>query len=572
MNDHNNNRRQSHAKVTNYLIANKKEKINKSDSTSKDDSISSIKSVNTSSNDLTLKDSNNYELTPLTNGIKSPRASADISKSKFKIEAPNLDIKSISPNITKKENKDAKINISSNSIISLINNANINNLDLNMNAGRHGNSSCEVNSVLSMFKNTSLLNSGVNQTNKNTQNKSKITNINTSNKLPNNGSNQNIIYEINENNNLQQMNKGSSLNVNESSNLNNKISENSKNNETNSKDLNKDLTNQSKFSNIFSSNLINNQTNTQTNKSIDTNNLNNLGKKNSNKLLVSVSKIMDGLNSPDKNRLNKDISFNNSLDSLNNPQAVSVKAFAYSEDKNSQFRNTMEDYSKIVDSYMNDNTKGFFSLYDGHGGNDTVLYVKEKMPETLAKYLSNNDNVETAIEMAFHKIDEQLQYCDSEKTGATAIMVYKTKDYIYCANVGDSKCFLVNKSKSVQLTFDHKCSDEKEVERIKKCGGIVFGGRVFGQLALTRAFGDYELKKYGVVATPYINKVKIDNDIKFIVLASDGVWDVTNGDDLFKLVESNDNISAASLAKTLVKNSVSNGSRDNVSCIVIKIN
>jgi serine/threonine protein phosphatase PrpC len=60
--------------------------------------------------------------------------------------------------------------------------------------------------------------------------------------------------------------------------------------------------------------------------------------------------------------------------------------------------------------------------------------------------------------------------------------------------------------------------------------------------------------------------------MKFIVMASDGVWDVTSGEDLFDTAKNNDNITANELAKLLVKNAVLNGSRDNVSCIVIKIN
>lgn len=570
-----NNKKQSNAKVISYLKANKKSNTNRNDSSSllKDDSILSNKSVN--SIDLNSKDKDNFELTPLNEGIKSPRISAEAIKSKFKVEIPNIKLDSISPPTIRYESKNNnnKNNISSTSVISLNNNSNS---DININ--RQNNSSSEINSVLSMFKNTNLLSSNVNSNNKFTNNASgisKITNINTSSKTANSNINNNSLEESPNSLLINKQTMAANKNEINIAKNNNKInSENSKTSEVLNNKL--DLNNPLKFSNIFASNLISGGDINNICKNInDEKNNTYTNKKSSSKLIVSVSKIMDGLNSPVKN---KNIPNNNKVHSgfgfedLNNPNAVSVKEYAYSEDKNTQYRNNMEDFSKIVDSYMNDNTKGFFSLYDGHGGNDTVLYVKEKMPDILSKCLLNKDSVEDALNTAFQKIDDQLQYCDSEKTGATGIVVYKVKDYIYCANVGDSKCYLVNKKIATELTFDHKCSDENEVERIKKCGGIVFGGRVFGQLALTRAFGDYELKKYGVVAVPHITKIKIEQDMGFLVMASDGVWDVTNGDDLYKTIHDNINLSTNELAKLIVKNAILNGTRDNVSCIVIKIN
>ena len=54
----------------------------------------------------------------------------------------------------------------------------------------------------------------------------------------------------------------------------------------------------------------------------------------------------------------------------------------------------------------------------------------------------------------------------------------------------------------------------------------MFDNRVGGSLAVTRAFGDHSLKKDGVIAKPYINKLILKSCDKFLVVASDGVWDV----------------------------------------------
>ena len=130
---------------------------------------------------------------------------------------------------------------------------------------------------------------------------------------------------------------------------------------------------------------------------------------------------------------------------------------------------------------------------------------------------------------------------------------------------------LFNKKNSIiKLTYDHKCSDEKEVERIKKNGGIVFYGRVFGTLMLTRSIGDREMKKYGVCSQPFVKIEQIDNDNdKFIVLASDGVWDVVNEDELINIC--NENLNSNDICKKIIQISKERDTRDNVSCIVIKL-
>lgn len=44
------------------------------------------------------------------------------------------------------------------------------------------------------------------------------------------------------------------------------------------------------------------------------------------------------------------------------------------------------------------------------------------------------------------------------------------------------------------MTTDHKATNPDEVKRIKDLGGVIFRGRVSGNLAVTRALGDLALK------------------------------------------------------------------------------
>ena len=53
---------------------------------------------------------------------------------------------------------------------------------------------------------------------------------------------------------------------------------------------------------------------------------------------------------------------------------------------------------------------------------------------------------------------------------------------------------LCRNGKAIDLSVDHKAINEKEKKRVLKNGGYIFGGRLLGKLAITRAFGDFEMK------------------------------------------------------------------------------
>ena len=106
--------------------------------------------------------------------------------------------------------------------------------------------------------------------------------------------------------------------------------------------------------------------------------------------------------------------------------------------------------------------------------------------------------------------------------------------------------------------------------RIIKQGGIVFAGRVYGQLMLSRAFGDWELKNYGVSCEPHIVRMNIEEEDKYIVIASDGVWDVLEDEDVYALNRTAKN--SMDLCINILKTALEKGSMDNISCFVIGIN
>jgi protein phosphatase 1L len=47
-----------------------------------------------------------------------------------------------------------------------------------------------------------------------------------------------------------------------------------------------------------------------------------------------------------------------------------------------------------------------------------------------------------------------------------------------------------------------------------------------GELSVSRSFGDKEYINFGLIAEPEITKVELESDSMFLILATDGFWNV----------------------------------------------
>ena len=264
------------------------------------------------------------------------------------------------------------------------------------------------------------------------------------------------------------------------------------------------------------------------------------------------------------------------LDSMNSKKSTSstiqnkntpFTSFSYQEDKNLKYRQSMEDTGVTLPNLTNDYKTSLFGIFDGHGGSDVVKYIKDRVPEIIKKNINDLCPIEKCFINSFNKIDEELKFYDSEYTGSTATIVLIQDNKIYCANVGDSRAYIIYNNSIKQITVDHKCSVPEEAERIIRAGGKITKNRVQGQLVLSRSLGDLYVKKYGVTNLPDISVNKIDYNIKYVVIASDGIWDVVDEKTVLNMSKSSKN--AEEFCKDLVKLSIEKETKDNVSCIVI---
>uniref|UniRef100_A0A7I4BQP8 protein-serine/threonine phosphatase n=1 Tax=Physcomitrium patens TaxID=3218 RepID=A0A7I4BQP8_PHYPA len=236
-------------------------------------------------------------------------------------------------------------------------------------------------------------------------------------------------------------------------------------------------------------------------------------------------------------------------------------------------RASMEDFHDTKISKVDGIIVGLFGVFDGHGGSRAAVYVKQNLFKNLLEHPQFVTDTKVAIAETYKQTDneylksENNQHRDAGSTASTAVLV---GDRLLVANVGDSRAVICIAGKAIALSTDHKPNRSDERQRIEKAGGVVMWSgtwRVGGVLAVSRAFGDRLLKKY-VVAEPEIQDQLITSDVEFLVLASDGLWDVVSNQDAVTMVQNVQDAQEA--AKRLTDEAYKKGSADNITCVVIR--
>lgn len=120
--------------------------------------------------------------------------------------------------------------------------------------------------------------------------------------------------------------------------------------------------------------------------------------------------------------------------------------------------------------------------------------------------------------------DSALQLLEDEgDSGTTACVVLLTPDWVVCANAGDSRAVIsTSGNTAVPLSYDHKPDDEPEERRIRAAGGYVAGGRVEGDLAVSRGLGDFRFKNMAVVMATSFSGIQPPGSVLAPEMSSDG--------------------------------------------------
>lgn len=252
---------------------------------------------------------------------------------------------------------------------------------------------------------------------------------------------------------------------------------------------------------------------------------------------------------------------------------TSVVEFAYKEEQNPRFRDYMEDKGKSVDNYNQDSFSSLFCLFDGHGGSCVSTYLQKNFLNQMKENIDLKNIDKEDFEKLFFLLDNKIKKAPYFRQGSTACIVLITKEenkrFIYCVNIGDTRCILTQSTGARRLSYDDNVEDIKESKRIISHGGEIIEGRVQGELMLTRSFGDWDYKEYGVISTPHVNKVEIKEGDKYLIIATDGVWDALGDLDVYRLSLGVEN--SKDLCDKIIKNALEDGSKDNISCFAVKL-
>lgn len=175
------------------------------------------------------------------------------------------------------------------------------------------------------------------------------------------------------------------------------------------------------------------------------------------------------------------------------------------------FRREMEDAHCVCLSLDGNPDCAFFGVYDGHSGDRVSKLLAEKLHLRIGRLGPNPDDV--AIRQAVVDFDLEVGKMEFKNNGSTCcfVLVQPHADgsreasqpptasaawRLTAVNVGDSRAMLLRADGSLlSLTQDHKPETKAEAKRIRLAGGFVQHNRVDGQLAMSRAMGDYDYKQ-----------------------------------------------------------------------------
>jgi len=158
---------------------------------------------------------------------------------------------------------------------------------------------------------------------------------------------------------------------------------------------------------------------------------------------------------------------------------------------------------------------------------------------------------------------------DEAGSGCTATTALVRSDRIIVANVGDSRAVLCRSGNAIDLSTEHRVYGRgpavaSETARVNAAGGWIDDGRVCGIIAVSRAFGDADFKGAGlhrmltkgvedglwdhafassksftadaVISEPDVLEMATQSGDEFLVVATDGLWDVISSQEVCTLV------------------------------------
>jgi len=234
----------------------------------------------------------------------------------------------------------------------------------------------------------------------------------------------------------------------------------------------------------------------------------------------------------------------------------------------------------------------FFAIYDGHGGSAAADYVQAHLHKEIASHPDFVTDPEKAIREGMKQVEDGFTQMVLKQnmdglTGTTVLVALILGNILYVANVGDSGLILYRKGNILRLTNAHTPKAASEKARVEKSGGVIYNQRLghptwnakLINIAVSRAFGDIYFKSNqftsgkssGLIAEPEIVKVSLTIDDEFILMGSDGFWDVITPREASDYVLANPTKEPSQICKELTEYALKKSAIDNTTVLLIRL-
>lgn len=238
------------------------------------------------------------------------------------------------------------------------------------------------------------------------------------------------------------------------------------------------------------------------------------------------------------------------------------------DDSGGSVGKTNQDCACIASPVGGDDGSAVFCVFDGHGKHGHVVSQEalRKMHFELDRSSALATDPPTALAVAFQAVQDHLRLLGSKpepdiparESGACALVVHLANGVITVAGAGDCRAVLATKAGPVALSVDHTVDLPAEKARIEAAGGWVMRARgsdaegdfcparVYdssGQrprgpgLTMSRVLGDTDAESCGVIPTPEVKTHTIAEGDRFLILASDGVWEFIGSAEAVRIVD-----------------------------------
>ena len=194
-----------------------------------------------------------------------------------------------------------------------------------------------------------------------------------------------------------------------------------------------------------------------------------------------------------------------------------------------------------------------FGVLDGHGINGHLIskyisrfiieyFISDKIKQLFNSCQNNKEIYDILTRKKYLFINNLFYECHNSLinntkyecnfSGCTCLLLFIINNKIICANIGDGRAVLLEKTEILQLSVDQTLKDPEEIKRIFKKGGklkkiknkIILDIKGCDNFEISRSIGDIKLKNIGIIYEPVISEYELNKNSRFIIMGTQGLW------------------------------------------------